>query len=78
MINLVLFEYILGCETRAQCFSCGAKRLWQEGDNPFDEHLHDDCQHLKHIKEKQVCNLHEINCFQNLSLKSLSQLKHTW
>ncbi|CAG2252854.1 unnamed protein product [Mytilus edulis] len=51
------------CETRAQCFSCGAKRLWQEGDNPFDEHLHDDCRHLKHIKEKQVCNLHEIPKF---------------
>ncbi|CAC5397913.1 unnamed protein product [Mytilus coruscus] len=43
-----------GYETSAQCFSCGAKRCWQEGDDPFHEHFHDSCRHLKHIKETQA------------------------
>lgn len=41
-----------------QCYSCGAKRYWKEGDDPFDEHFHENCRHLKYITEKQVCNQH--------------------
>ncbi|CAC5397907.1 NAIP [Mytilus coruscus] len=43
-----------GYQTMVQCYSCGSKRYWQEGDDPFDDHFHENCRHLKHLNETQA------------------------
>ncbi|XP_063418914.1 uncharacterized protein LOC134701712 [Mytilus trossulus] len=43
-----------GYKSKVQCYSCGKKSDWQEGDDPFDEIFHENCRHLKYIKQKQT------------------------
>ncbi|XP_052062274.1 uncharacterized protein LOC127702204 [Mytilus californianus] len=43
-----------GHKSKVQCYSCGKRSDWQEGDDPFDEIFHENCRHLKHIKGKQA------------------------
>lgn len=49
LLKINIGAFILGDNNSTQCFSCGNRIHWNEGQDPLDEAFHNNCEYLPEV-----------------------------